>query len=204
MAGKDQLAKQVAKGVIGAVIASSLTKALTDATRKAFVDKAAEGAIKGAAKPFQGKADQRRKNKLRNEDIYRLLNKVRVIGEAALALGDEAQDDERQRMVKESAALRGALHEQLADLRLSSGVQKSEVLDAIHTAIAGADRLVTALNKWALSSPGSGRTSALREAVQALDASQNALLSTLDKTRRRRPRKGENGHVPDDELRPRP
>lgn len=203
MTGKNQLGKQ-AIAVAATVAASSLVKALLDQGKKLAVEKATQTAVDGATKPLTAMVDKRKQNRLRNEAIYRLLDKVRVIGEAALALGDDAHNDERQRIVKDSAALRDALHEQLADLRLSSGAQKSEVLDAIQTATADADRLVTALNRWALNSSDAGQTTTLGEAVGVLDASENALLSALDKTRRGRPRKGENGRVPDDKLRPRP
>ena len=203
MAEKSLLGKQVI-GAAATIAASSLIKALLDRGKTLAVDKAASTAVTGATKPLTKMVDQRRNNRLRNEAIYRLLDKVRVIGEAAVALGDEAHNDERQRMVKDSAALRDALHEQLADLRLSSGAQKSEVLDAIQIAIADADRLVTALNKWALNTSDAGQTTLQRDMVRALDTSENALLAALDKTRRRRPGKGENGHVPDDKPRPRP
>lgn len=203
MPDKSVLGKQVIAAAV-AIATSSAVKALVDQGKKLAVDKAADTAVSGATKPLTKMVDQRKKNRLRNEAIYRLLDKVRVIGEAALALGDEAHDDERQRMVKDSAALRDALHEQLADLRLSSGAQKSEVLDAIQVAIADADRLVTALNKWALNSSNARPTTALQEAVGALDISENALLSALDKSRRKRSGKGENGHVSGDKPKPKP
>jgi hypothetical protein len=203
MTGKGQLGRQVI-GAAAAIAASSVVKALVDRGKTLAVDKAANTAVTGATKPLTAMVDRRRNNRLRNETIYRLLDKVRVIGETALALGDDAQNDERQRIVKDSAAVRDALHERLADLRLSSGTQKSEVLDAIQAAIADADRLVTALNKWAPNSSNAKQTTALRGAVQALNASEDALLAALDKTGRRRSSKGENGSASDGRPRSRP
>lgn len=151
----------------------------------------AKAAFDQAAKLPKAVADRRRKPRLRNEAIYRRLDKVRVIGEAALALDNEGLNDERQRMAADAAALRDSLHEILADFRLSSSAQKSDVLDTAQTAIRDVDRLVAALNKRALNSPDSSQASALEQAVQAVDASENALLAGMGKPRRERPSKRE-------------
>jgi len=151
----------------------------------------AKAAFDQAAKLPKAMADRRRKPRLRNEAIYRRLDKVRVIGEAALALEKEGSNDERQRLAADSAALRDALHEILADFRLSSGARKSDVLDAAQTAVRDVDRLVAVLSKWALNSSDASHMRALQEAVRAVDASENALLTCMDKTRRGRPRNEE-------------
>jgi len=160
-----------------------------------------KAALEHAEKVPQVIAARRRKPKLRNEAIYRHVYKVRVNGEAALALDDGASNDERQRLVADSAALRDALHDQLADLRLSSAAQKSDLLDAAQTAIRDTDRLVAALNKWALNSSDASQASALQQAVRALEVSENALLSRLGKNHRWRPRKGGDDHTSDGEPR---
>lgn len=196
MTGSDELSKRVIKATL-ALAGTSVAKALWEQGKKRAVDKATDTAVTHATKPITGIVDQRRKNRLRNEDIYRLVDKLRVIGEAAVALGEDAGNDERQRIAKDSASLRDALHEQLAELRLSSRAQRSEVLDAIQRAVADADRLVIALNRWAMNSSVAGSSSALLEVTRALDASENALLSALDKSRRRRPKKDENGRGTD-------
>ena len=160
-----------------------------------------KAALEHAEKVPQLIAARHRKPKLRNEAIYRHVYKVRVNGEAALALDDGGSTDERQRLVADSAALRDALHDQLADLRLSSAAQKSDVLDAAQTAIRDTDRLVAALNRWALNSSDASQVVALQQAVRALEVSENALLSCLGKNHRRRPRKGEDDHTSDGEPR---
>ncbi len=104
-----------------------------------------KAAVEHAEKVPQAIAARRRKPKLRNEAIYRHVYKVRVNGEAALALDNGDSNDERQRLVADSAALRDALHDQLADLRLSSVTQKSDVLDAAQTAIRDTDHLPRAV-----------------------------------------------------------
>lgn len=145
----------------------------------------ANAAIQQAAKIPQAMAARRSKPKLRNEALYYHVYKARVIGEAALSLDSESSDDERQRMVTDSTTLRNALHDQLAALRVSYAGQPSDVLDAAQTAARDVDRLVTALNKWAPNPSGGGQAQALEQAVQAVDASENALLSRLGKTHRR-------------------
>jgi hypothetical protein len=150
----------------------------------------AKAALDQAAKLPGAIADWRRKPRLRNEAIYRRLDKVRVIGEAALALGNEGSNDDRQRMATDATAIRDSLHEILADLRLSSAAQKSDVVDAVQTAVRDADLLVAALNKWSLNSADSSQTRALQHAVRAVEASENALLASMGKTRRRWPSKG--------------
>jgi hypothetical protein len=145
----------------------------------------ANAAIQQAAKIPQAMAARRSRPKLRNEAIYHHVYKARVIGEAALSLDSEGSDDERQRMVTDSTTLRNALHDQLAALRVSYAGQQSDVLDAAQTAAKDVDRLVAALNKWALSPSGAGQAQALEQAVQAVDASENALLSRMGKTQRR-------------------
>ena len=87
-------------------------------------------------------------------------------------------------MVTDSTTLRNALHDQLAALRVSYAGQQSDVLDAAQTAAKDVDRLVAALNKWVLSPSGAGQAQALEQAVQAVDASENALLSRMGKTQR--------------------
>ena len=158
-----------------------------------------KAAVENAEKVPRAIAARRRKPKLRNEAIYRHVYKVRVNGEAALALDNGDSNDERQRLVVDSAALRDALHDQLADLRLSSVSQKSDVLDAAQTAVRDTDHLVAALNRWALNSSDASRASALQQAVRALEASENALLSCMGKNHRWRLRKGEDDHTPDGE-----
>jgi hypothetical protein len=145
----------------------------------------ANAAIQQAAKIPQAISARRSKPKLRNEAIYYHVYKARVIGEAALSLDSEGSDDERQRMVTDSTILRNELHDQLAALRVSYAGQQSDVLDAAQTAAKDVDRLVAALNKWALSPSGAGQAQALEQAVQAVDASENALLSRMGKTPRR-------------------
>jgi len=144
-------------------------------------------ALTGAGKLVKELADRRRNPRLRNEAIYHHLDKVRNIGEKALALDNASPADERQRMVADSAALCDALHEQLAVLRLSPTTQKPGVLDAARTAIRDADSLAAALNTWALNSSDASKTQALQQAVRAIDASETALLSCMGKTPRRRP-----------------
>lgn len=158
-----------------------------------------KAALEHAEKVPQVIAARRKKPKLRNEAIYRHVYKVRVIGETALALDNEGSNDERRQIVADSAALRDALHDQLADLRLSSAAQKSDVLDAAQTAIRDTDRLVATLNRWALNSSDASQVSALQQAVRALEASENALLSCMGKNRRWRPRKGEDSRTSDGE-----
>jgi hypothetical protein len=173
-------------GTIGAVVLGAVAAPLATA------------ALEQATKLAKAMADRRGKPKLRNEVIYRNLDKVRVIGEAALTLDSEGHDDERQRLVVESAVLRDALHEQLVDLQLSSAAQKPDLLDAAQTAIGDADRLVAVLNKWALNSSDAGQTRALQQAVQAITASENALLSCMKKAHRGLQRKGQKRGASDD------
>lgn len=114
-----------------------------------------------------------------------------------LARGNEALSDERQRAVADAVALRDALHEQLLDLHVSAAARKSGVLDVMEPAVQDADRLMAALNKWALKPMDTKRPPALLEAVRALAASENALRSHLEKSRRRRAGKEQNGHTAD-------
>ena len=149
----------------------------------AIVAPLANAAIQQAAKLPKAIADRRRRPRLRNEAIYRRLDKARVIGEGALAMDKDGPNDKRQRTATEAAAHRDALHEVLADFRLSSSAQKSDVLDAAQTAVRDVDRLVAGLNKWALNSSDSSNTRALQWAVEALNASENALLARMDEAR---------------------
>ena len=156
-------------------------------------------AIQQTGKVFKRVADSRKAPKSRYVAIYHHLDKVRNIGEKALTLGDKGPADERQRMVAQSAALCDALHEQQAALRLSPATQKTGMLDtAARTAIKDADSLAVALNTWALNSSDASQTQALRQAVLAIDASEDALVSFLGKAPRRRPWQRGKEHSSDD------
>jgi hypothetical protein len=174
---------------------------------KTFGDKAAETlavAIVGIALTQSGKlvkrmADSRKAPKSRYVTIYHDIDKVRNIGEKALTLGDKGPADERQRMVAQSAVLCDTLHEQLAALRLSPATQKTSMLDtAARTAIKDADSLTVALNRWALNSSDVTQTHTLQQAVVAIDASEDALVSFLGKTPRKRPWQRGKEHSSDD------
>jgi hypothetical protein len=155
--------------------------------------RAAGGAIVGIAiqqsgKIFKHLTDSRKDPKSRYVAIYHHIDKVRNIGEKALALDGKGSADERQRMVAQSAALCDAVHEQLAALRLSPATQKTGMLDtAARTAIKDADDLATALSRWALNSSDASQTPALQQAVRAVNASEDALVSFLGKAPRKRP-----------------
>lgn len=161
------------KQTIGGILLSAAAAPLVNA------------AIQQAAKISQDIATRRTKPKLRSEAIYRHLDKVRVVGEAALLLENDGSNEERQRIVTDSTVLRDALHEQLAELRLSSGGQKSDVLDAAQAATRDVDRLVAVLSKWALNASGIDQIRALEQAIRAVDASENVLLSCMGNTQRR-------------------
>jgi len=174
---------------------------------KIIGDKAAEAlgaAIVGIALTQSGKlvkrmADSRKAPKAHYVTIYHHIDKVRNIGEKALTLGDKDPADERQRMVAQSAALCDALHEQLAALRLSPATQKTSMLDtAARTAIKDADSLAVALNRWALNSSDASLTQTVQQAVVAIDASEDALVSFLGKTPRKRPWQRGKEHSSDD------
>jgi hypothetical protein len=152
MTGKNPLNKQVIGAMISSLAASPLARSVWEQAKSAALEQATRTALEQVVRLPTAMADRRRKSRLLHEAIYRHLDKVRVIGEAALALGDEGLNEERQRTAGESTALRDALHEQLADWRLSFPAQNSEVLDAAQTAIKDADCLVSALNKWSLNS----------------------------------------------------
>jgi hypothetical protein len=158
-------------------------QALGAAVVTAIAAPLANAAIQQAAKLPKAIADRRKRPRLRNEAIYRRLDKARVIGEGALAMDKDSPNDERQRMATEAATLRDALHEILVDFRLSSSAQKSNVLDAAQTAVRDVDRLVAELNKWALNSSDSSITRALKQAVEAVHTSENALLACMGKAR---------------------
>jgi hypothetical protein len=144
-------------------------------------------AIQQTGKIFKRLSDTRKDPKSRYVAIYHHLDKVRNIGEKALTLDSKGPADERQRMVAQSAALCDAMHEQLAALRLSPATQKTGTLDtAARTAIKDADGLAAALNRWALNSSDASQTQTLQQAVRALDASEDALVSFLGKVPRRR------------------
>jgi hypothetical protein len=136
-----------------------------------------------------------------SEAVYRDLVKLRLVGEAALTLDKESSSVERQRRVVESTNLRDRLHEQLADWRLSSAAQRSDLLGAAQTAVDEADRLVAVLNKWALHPSDADQTKALQQAVQAVAASANALISGMEKAQRGRLRRGEKGDTSNDKPR---
>ena len=156
-------------------------------------------AIQQAGKLVKRMADSRSGPKSRYLTIYHHIDKVRNIGEKALALGDEGPAEERQRMVAQSAELCDALHEQLAVLRLSPTPEKASMLDsAARSAIKDADSLAAALTKWALNSSDTSLSQTLQEAVQAIDASEDALVSFLGKVPRRRPWEKGNERSPDD------
>jgi len=196
MAGKNPLNKQLI-GTIGAKIAgSSVAKSVAEEGQKVVVEQVIKTAVVGVAALPVLVAKTRRNPRLRSVAIYRLLHKLRVIGEDALALENEGLNDERQRVVTDAAALRDALHDQLLDLHVSAAARKSGVLDVIEPAVKDADRLMTALNKWALN-PATRRSPALLEAVRALAVSENALRSHLEQSRRRRARKEQSGRTAD-------
>lgn len=156
-------------------------------------------AIQQTGKLVKRAADSRKGPKSRYVTIYHHIDKVRNIGEKALALGSHSPAEERQRMVAQSAVLCDALHEQLAALRLSPATEKTSMLDtAARTAIKDADSLATALNRWAPNSSDSSQIEALQQAVRAIDASEDALVSFLGKAPRRRPWKKGKEHSPDD------
>lgn len=145
-------------------------------------------AIQQSGKIFKRLADSRKDPKSRYVAIYHHIDKVRNIGEKALTLDGKSSADDRQRMVAQSAALCDALHEQLAALRLSLATQKTGMLDtAARTATKDADDLATALSRWALNSSDASQTLALQQAVRAINASEDALVSFLGKAPRKRP-----------------
>jgi hypothetical protein len=151
-------------------------------------------AIQQTGKIFKRLADSRKVPKSRYVAIYHHIDKVRNIGEKALTLDSNGPADERQRMVAQAAALCDALHEQLAALRLSSATQKTGMLDTTaRAAIKDADGLAAALNRWALNSSDASQTQALQQAVRAIDASEDALVSFLGKAPRGRPRERGKG-----------
>jgi hypothetical protein len=162
------------------------------------------GALVGVAFQQTGKlvksmADRRKHPRLRYVAIYHNIDKVRNIGEKALTLDDKGAADQRQRMAAQSAALCDALHEQLAALRLSPATQKAGMLDtAARTAIKDADSLAAALNKWAMNTSGASQTRTLQQAVLAIDASEDTLVSFLGKAPRRRPWERKNQRSSDD------
>jgi len=159
---------------------------------KAVAAPLALAALHEATKLAKAMADRRGKPRSRNEAIYRDVYKVRVIGETALSLDNESVRDERQHMVEEAVGLRDALHEQLPSLRLSSAAQKSGLLDAVQTAVGDIDRLVAAMSKWAVKSSDESESLSLQRAVGALRASEDALLTRVHRTHRRRSwRRGE-------------
>ena len=144
-------------------------------------------AIQQTGKLIKRMADSHGSPKPRYLTIYHHIDKVRNLGEKALALGDECPAEERQRMVAQSAELCDALHEQLAVLRLSPATEKTSMLDsAARSAIKDADSLAAAFSKWALNSSDASLSQALREVVEAIDASEEALVSFLGKVPRRR------------------
>jgi hypothetical protein len=166
-------------GNLGNVVATAIAAPLATA------------ALDQAAKLVRAMADRRGQPRSGGEAVYRYLDKMRVIGETALSMDDESPGDDRQRIVADSGALRDALHEELADLRLSSTARGSDVLDAAQRAVADADRLAAALYKWALRPADASQAHAVNEALQAIGASQDALLSCIGSARRGRPKKGE-------------
>ena len=163
------------------------------------------GALVGLAFQQTGKLVKRmadrRKHPMLYVAIYHNIDKVRNIGEKALTLDGKGAADQRQRMAAQSAALCDALHEQLAALRLLPAAQKTAILDTVaRTAIKDADSLAAALNKWALNTSDASQTRTLRQAVLAIDASEDTLISSLGKAPRNRPWKRKNQRNPDDKL----
>lgn len=185
----------VAKSAVGQgrkAAGSSFAKSVAQEGQKAVVEQGIKAAMVGVAALSVSVAKSRRNRRQPAEAVYRLLHKLRVVGEDALALENEGHNDERQRVVTDAAALRDALHEQLLDLHLSAAARKSGVLDVIEPAVKDADHLMAALNKWALNPADTRPSPALQEAVRDLAASENSLRSHLGKSRRKRTRKEHN------------
>jgi hypothetical protein len=102
-------------------------------------------------------------------------------------------------MARDAAALRNALQEILADLRLSSTAHKSDVLYTAQTAVRDVDRLVAALNKWAPNSANESHLQTLQQAVRAVDASETP--SSCPWARLLAPSKGEKDLLLLDQVR---
>ena len=77
-------------------------------------------------------------------------------------------------------------------------VERMTLDTAARTAIKDADSLSAALNKWALNTSDASQTRALRQAVLAIDASEDTLISFLGKAPRSRPWERKNQRSPED------